>query len=470
MFNKVTDFMIKRMEEISGKGNVITDSESLENYAHDETPFYHSLPEVVVKPATTKEISEILTLAGENLIPITPRGGGTSLSGGAVPVYHGIVLSLERMNRIKEIDQKNLFIVVEPGIITGEMDREIEKYNLLFPPDPVSLDSCTIGGNIAECAGGPRAMKYGVTKNYVTGLEVAFADGKVCRIGGKLLKDVTGYDLINLIIGSEGTLGIVTEATLRVLPLPEFIVDLLVPFKTVLEASNFSIEIIRRGLMPTSIEFMDGDVVRAVARYLSREVPFSEFNGHTIVEVDGFDQKQIKKIYERIGDIAIEMGAPDIFVAEGVKDRERIWEIRKKIGEALKNQTRIVAREDLVVPKNRIPELIFKLKECVKRYNGTLYAFGHLGDGNIHTDVGIVDYKDEYNEKIKKMRREMYEITIALGGTITAEHGIGLSKISFLPMALREKTIELMSGIKREFDPKGILNPGKIFITDYLTK
>lgn len=463
MFNKVTRTIIKRLTEIVGKENIIEDEESLKNYAHDETPLYHSMPEVAVKPKTAHEVSQILALANEELIPITPRGGGTSLSAGAVPIHHGIVLSFERMKRIKELDGENLMIVVEPGIITGELGRELEKYDLFFPPDPVSLDSCTIGGNIAECAGGPRAMKYGVTKNYVTGLELVFADGTTGKIGGKLLKNVTGYDLLNLIIGSEGTLAVVTEATVKVLPLPHCVMDLFIPFRTVKDASLFALEVTRQDLMPTAIELMEGNVVRAVAKYLGQDIPSIEADGHTIVEIDGDDLAEVRQKYQQIGDIAIKKGALDVLVAEGPKDRERIWEVRKKIGDALKSQTHIVAREDLVVPKSKIPELISQLKECIKKFGGTLYAFGHLGDGNIHTDIGFAEITEEASEKIKEMRKRMYEITIQLGGTITAEHGVGLSKIPFLKMALDNKFIQLMYQIKKEFDPKNILNPGKIF-------
>jgi len=470
MYNQVTDKIINNLKEIVGAQNVITDTDALENYAHDETPLYHSIPEVVMKPGTTAEVSEIMKLANENLIPVTPRGGGTSLSAGAVPICRGIVLSLERMNHVKEIDRENLMVVVEPGIITGELEKGLAKYGLFFPPDPVSLDSCTIGGNIAECAGGPRAMKYGVTKNYVTGLEVVFADGTIIKLGGKLLKNVTGYDLIDLIVGSEGTLAVVTEATLKILPIPEVVVDLLVPFKNVEDASQFSIAILQEGLMPATIELMEGEVMRMVAKYLNRNLPFIEANGHTIIEIDGNDKEMVREIYNRISNVALKMGALDVLVGESARDREKIWEPRKKISDALKSLCKIVAREDLVVPKNNIPALIYQLKDCAKKYGGSLYAFGHLGDGNIHTDVGITDYtvKEEHTDatdkkKIWEMRKEMYQITVTLGGTITAEHGVGLSKIDYLSMALDNASIDIMSKIKRVFDPKNILNPGKIF-------
>ncbi len=466
-YNKVKEKIIKKLRDIVGAENVITDKDALENYAHDETPIYSSMPEVAVKPSSTGEVSQIMQLAYENTIPVTPRGGGTCLSAGAVPVHAGIVLSLERMNKIKEIDTKNLMVVVEPGIITEQLGNELAKHGLFFPPDPVSLDSCMIGGNIAECAGGPRAMKYGVTKNYVLGIEAVLPDGEIIRAGGKLLKNVTGYDIIDLIIGSEGTLAIVTEATLKVLPLPKEVIDLLVPFQCVEDAVGFSIEVLQSGLMPAAIEFMEGDVYRSAAKYLKRKLPFVEANAHIIVELDGNDKEQLRKHYDEIGNIAIKYGALDVFVGETPKDKEKIWEPRKNTSEALKALTKPVAREDLVVPKDKIPELIKRLKACVAKYNANLFAFGHLGDGNIHADIAYAADTEknitENTEMIDTMRKEIYEITLSLGGTITAEHGIGLSKIPYLAMALSKTEIEIMKKIKKLFDPKNILNPGKIF-------
>ncbi len=470
-YNKVDKKIIENLKNIVGEENVIVDKDALENYSHDETPLYKSMPEAAVKPHLTEEVSQIMKLAYDNNIPVTPRAGGTSLSAGAVPIHAGIVLSLERMNRIKEIDKKNLMVIVEPGIITEQLGNELTKYGLFFPPDPVSLDSCMIGGNIAENAGGPRAMKYGVTKNYVTGLEAVLPDGEIIKIGGKLLKNVTGYDLIDLIIGSEGTLAIVTEATLKILPLPQIIIDLLIPFKYVEDAVQFAIDILGQGLMPAAIEFMEGDVYRIVAKYLKRKLPFEQANAHTIVEIDGNDKEQVRKIYDKIGDIALKYGALDVFVGESTKDKENIWEPRKNTGDAIKEMANPVAREDLVVPKDKIPELIKKLKDCVKKYGANLYAFGHLGDGNIHADVSVPNAVSVgtrhgvsllHGVSIQKMRKEMYEITLSLGGTITAEHGIGLSKIQYLEMALDKKQIEIMKKIKMIFDPKNILNPGKV--------
>ena len=462
-YGKINDSIIDKIREIIGHDNVLVDADTLENYAHDETPLYHSMPDLAVKPSSTEQVSKIMQLAYDKGIPVTPRGGGTCLSAGAVPVCGGIVLSLEKMNRVKEIDKDNMMVVTETGIVTEQLGKELAKQGLFFPPDPVSLDSCTIGGNIAECAGGPRAMKYGVTGNYVTGIVAVLPDGTVSRMGGKLLKDVTGYDLINLIIGSEGTLAIVTEAIIKVLPLPKVVVDLLVPFVCVEDATDFSVELLHGGIIPAAIEFMDGDVVRMVSKYLKKKIPYMEANAHTIVEIDGDDKERVTQEYEEIGDIAMKHGALDVLVGESARDRERLWEPRKKIGDTLKELTKNVTRDDLVVPKKQIPALINKLKQLVAGYSASIYAFGHLGDGNIHADVSVEKTKEIAASEIEKMRREIYETTISLGGTITAEHGVGLSKIPYLSMALDEKQIELMKKIKAIFDPKNILNPGKIF-------
>jgi glycolate oxidase len=464
-YSKVTPAVVAHFENIVGNEHVIKDRDELENYAHDETPGYHALPETVVKPGSTSEVARILCAAHEYYIPVTPRSGGTSLSAGAVPACGGIVLSLERMNAIKEIDTTNLVVIVEPGIITEHLDRALAPHGLFFPPDPVSLDSCMIGGNVAECAGGPRAMKYGVTKNYVLGMEAVLADGTIQRYGGKLLKNVTGYDMMALIIGSEGTLAIVTEVTLRVLPRPQIIVDLLIPFACVNDAVTFAIDVLKQGLTPACIEFMEGDVYRMVAQYLKQTLPNAQADAQIIVEIDGNDKEYVKRQYDMIGDCALKSGALDVLVGESTAERTRIWEPRKKASDALKEVATPVAREDLVVPKSAIPELIDKLKKCALHYNAHMYAFGHLGDGNIHADVGIEKGKTMTSEDISALREEIYRITVGLGGTITAEHGIGLSKTAFLSLALDPGQIALMRKIKHIFDPHNILNPGKIFVS-----
>lgn len=471
-YQPVDDRILDELRNIVGHAGVDVDPEKLENYGHDETPLYHVAPEAVIHPVNTTQIAAIVKICHDRSVPVTVRGGGTSLSGGAVPVYRGLVMALDRMNRIKEIDTDNLMVVVEPGVITADLDKELAREKLFFPPDPVSLESCTIGGNVAECAGGPRAMKYGVTRNYVTGLEVVLADGSVLRLGGKLLKNATGYDLINLFVGSEGTLGIVTEITLEVLPRPEIIVDLIMPFEQVGRAVEFTCEILRQGTAPAAVEYMDGPANRLVERFLERAVPFSRAGGTVIVELDGDDAQAVQRRYEKIGATALAAGVEDVLVGDNGPDREKIWEPRRKVGEALKAMTRIICREDLVVPKSRIAELIERLKMQAVDRGMVLYAFGHLGDGNIHTDLTVDNAGDNKSacaasnwplDRARELRREIYQITVNLGGTITAEHGIGLVKKEFMPLALSPFALARMRQIKTMFDPGQILNPGKVF-------
>lgn len=476
VYAQVDTKTVEQLTSIVGPEFVDVDPIKLDNFGHDETPLYHTTPEVVVHPVNTHQVAQIMKLAYDRIIPVTPRGGGTNLSGGAVPLHRGIVLSLDRMNRVKEIDTENLMVITEPGVITAELEKKLSSSKLFFPPDPVSLESCTIGGNVAECAGGPRAMKYGVTKNYVTGLEVVLPNGEILRLGGRLLKNVTGYDLIDLFVGSEGTLGIVTEITLEVLPLPEVTVDLLIPFDHIFHAVKFTGEILRQGAAPTAVEYMDGNAVRLTARFLEKSVPFNQAGGTVIVELDGNDPQEVQRRYEKVGAAALALGVDDVLVGDNGPDREKIWEPRKKIGEALKSMTRLLCREDLVVPKNQIPQLIEKLRVRAGDYQADLYAFGHLGDGNIHTDLVVNndgkngrEPKSIHNAKmfnpemVMKLRRDIYQITLDLGGMITAEHGVGLAKKDFLTLALNHSVTEKMQQIKKIFDPKNILNPGKIF-------
>ncbi len=460
MYNKVTPQIVEILQKIVGAQNCLTTQDKLEPFSHDETPIFCAMPEVVVKVENTKQVSEIMNLANDEMIPVTPRSGGTGLSGGAIPIFGGIVISFERMNKIKEIDIENSMVVVEPGIITGELGRVLERYNLFFPPDPVSIDSCCIGGNIAECAGGPKAVKYGVTRNYVMGLEIVLPDGSITKLSGKLLKNVAGYSLLDLIIGSEGTLAVITEATLKLLPLPRARIDLLIPFVKIEEAASFVPKIFEKGIVPSAVELMDGEVVRGVEKVLGHPLPFSQAGVQLIVQIDGDDIEQLRKIYEKIGESAYESKALEVLVGEDRPTQDRIWETRRKTGE-LKTLGMMVAREDLVVPRNRVSELINQLKALENIYRVKLFAFGHMGDGNIHCDFLAQEGFDRAH--LTKLIERVYQITIELGGTITAEHGIGLVKKSYLPMALDPVQIELMRRIKKIFDPKNILNPGKIF-------
>lgn len=463
MYSRVNEETVAALREIVGPEDVLL-GEAMEPYTHDETVGVRGEPEVVVRAQSTEEVSAILKLAQEKRVPVTPRGAGTGLSGGAVPAYGGIVLSLEKMNRILELDRENLMVTVEPGVITGELHRFVETEGLFYPPDPASLDSCTIGGNIAECAGGPRAVKYGVTRHYVCGLEAVLPSGEIITCGGKLVKNVTGYDLLQLLIGSEGTLAVVTKIILRLLPLPRVQVDLLAPFDDFQAAANTVSDIIANRILPTTIEFMERDSILAVERLSQKEVPYHDAAAHLLIQLDGNTPEAVEADYELVAELCLKHGARDVLVAKDRRTRDRLWEARRLIIEALKHESPVNHMEDVVVPRAEIPALLKGIKEIAARHNVRIVCFGHAGDGNVHVNV----LKDTIPEQqwemlVPQVTEETYRLALSLGGTITGEHGIGATRRRYLPLALDEAQIALMRGIKALFDPNGILNPGKIF-------
>ena len=464
-YKKIDEGILGRLREIVGPENVSISAEDKDNYAHDEVAELHCEPEAVVSVTTTAEISEIMKLANEEFFPVTPRGAGQGLSGGAVPALGGVVLTLERMNRILEIDQDNLTATVEPGVITGELHREVESLGLFYPPDPASLDSCSIGGNVAENAGGPRAVLYGVTRDYVLGLEAVLPSGEIINLGGKLVKDVAGYDLKQLLVGSEGTLAIVTRIILRLIPLPHVRVDLLVPFSDFLAASRSVSDIIKSRIVPAALEFMGRDSILAVEALTEKEIPFHEYDAHLLITLYGNDHAAIESEYEKIGEICLENGAVDVLVADNERLRDRLWEARRMIIEALQHQSpeRIMDTQDLVVPRAQILELLARVKAIAAKHDMNIVCFGHAGDGNVHVNV-IKDMPDEeWQVKRERVVEEMYKAALALNGSITGEHGIGLTRKKYMPLVATECQIDLMRGIKKVFDPRNVLNPGKIF-------
>ncbi len=464
MYNKVTPDIIESLRQIVGEGNVLTSAEDMEPYAHDETVGLRADPDVVVKATSAEQVSEILKLAQRERVPVTPRGAGYGLSGGAVPVLGGIVLSLEKMNRVLEIDKENLMVTVEPGVITNDIHLAVEAEGLFYPPDPASLDSCSIGGNIAEGAGGPRAVKYGVTQDYVCGLEAVLPSGEIIACGGKLVKNVTGYNLIQLLIGSEGTLAVVTKIILRLLPLPKLQVDLLVPFNDFQAAANTVSDIIAQRIVPTTIEFMERDIVLASERYLGKEVPFHNAAAHLLIQLDGNHKEAIDADYNRVADICLENGALDVLVALKPRERDRLWEARRAIVDALNAESPINHMEDVVVPRSEIPALLKGIREVAERYAVRIVNFGHAGDGNVHVNVLKDDLTDErWEEIVPLIVVEMYKLTLSLGGMITGEHGIGATRRQYLPLALDQAQIKIMARIREVFDPNRILNPAKIF-------
>jgi glycolate oxidase len=468
-YQPVTDEVVEELCQIVGRKHVVYgDEEKLESYAHDEVPDerYARMPEVVVKPATAEEIAAIMKLANRERIPVTPRGAGSGLSGGATPIHGGIVLSVERMDRILEIDRDNLVVVVEPGVVTNAINDAIEEYGLFYAGYPMSVETCFIGGNVAENAGGGKAIKYGVTDRYVLGLEVVLPTGEIVELGGKRVKDVTGYDLINLMVGSEGTLGIFTRIILKLLPLPTSQVDLLVLFKDVPSAMAMVPEIMTHGrIVPTAIEFMDQLSVQTTCRYLQEELPYEEAGAMLLIEVDGSSESQVIEDYETIGELCLERGAIEVYVADNHTTRERVWAVRRNIAEAFKVYSPVQSIEDVVVPFAQIPDLMPELEQLSEKYGVTIPCYGHAGDGNLH--VTVVKHPetpmDEWHELERAVLTDLYEVVRGLGGTLSGEHGVGVKRREFLPLVMDAKLIELQRAIKGVFDPEDVLNPGKIF-------
>jgi glycolate oxidase len=464
MYARADAQIVERLEAIVGPEHVYTDRERLTPYTHDETPGLEAWPEVVVRPGCTAEVAAVVRLAAAERVPVTPRGGGQGLSGGAVPTAGGIVLSLERLNRILEIDQDNLMVTVEPGVVTGDLHRAVEAEGLFYPPDPASLDSCLLGGNIAEGAGGPRAVKYGTTKDYVAGLEVVFPNGEVVTLGGKLVKNVAGYNLVQLIVGSEGTLGIVTRMTLRLLPLPKAQIDLLVPFEDFQHAADTVSAIIARCIVPTTIEFMEREVVKASERLLNKEVPFSDAAATLLIQITGRRQEEVEADMEEVGDLCLDHGALDVLVAQDRATRDRLWEARRVIIEALKHESPINRTEDVSVPRAAIPALLQGVHEIGERVGLRLLSFGHAGDGNVHVNLMKDDLPDDlWQECLTEAQRELYHLALSLGGTITGEHGIGATRRGYLAEAIGPEAVAIMRTIKDAIDPLGIMNPQKVF-------
>ncbi|MBI4762974.1 MAG: FAD-binding protein [Deltaproteobacteria bacterium] len=463
MYEKVTPEIIERLRKIVGGGQVLIDEDRIEPYSHDKVIGLRADPEVVVKVSNAGQISELFRLAQREKIPITPRGAGYGLSGGAVPLQGGIVLSVEKMNRILEIDKNNLMATVEPGVITGDIHRAVEAEGLFYPPDPASLDSCTIGGNIAEDAGGPRAVKYGVTRNYICGLEAVLPSGEIISCGGKLVKNVTGYNLIQLLVGSEGTLAVVTKIILRLIPLPKVQIDLLVPFDDFLSAADSVSEIIAHRIVPTTIEFMEQDSLKAVERLLEKQFPFTDAAAQLLIQLDGNRQDSVESEAEVVGQLCFQHGALDVLVAKDRPTRLRLWEARRMIIEALNSESPVNHMEDVVVPRSQIPHLLKGIKKIAADFSLRIVNFGHAGDGNVHVNVLKDRISDEsWEDLVPRVTEKIYHLTLSLGGTITGEHGIGCTRRRYLPLALSPSQIDLMRMIKKAFDPNSILNPCKV--------
>lgn len=456
---------LEKFKSILGTASVITDIKRLETYSHDYTEDLREIPPVVLVPVNAGEVSAVLSYCNAEGIGVTPRGAGTGLSGGAIPFHQSVIVSLERMNRIIEIDEKNFTARVEPGVINEHLRSEAEKLNLFYAPDPASKGSCMIGGNIAHNSGGPRALKYGVTRDHVLNLEVVLANGSIIQTGADSLKNSTGYSLTHLMIGSEGTLGIVTQALLRLLPKPQHTLLLLAGFNDFKKACEAVSEVFSGGVSPSALELMERKGVELSANHLQLSFPFQAgHEAYLLIELDGQDQESLMVQAEQLQEILTPLGVDNLMLADTHDQKEQWWKIRRAIGEVVKLHS-VYKEEDTVVPRYALPELLSGVKEIGKKYGFESVCYGHAGDGNLH--VNILKGKmteEEWNGKILETGiREIFRLCKSLGGTISGEHGIGWVQKKYLNEVFEPVHFELMRGIKQAFDPKGILNPGKIF-------
>jgi glycolate oxidase len=463
-YHKITPNDLEIFKTIVGETAVLVDQASLEKYGHDETEDLVFTPEVVIKPNNTKEVAQILAHCHQHKIPVTPQGARTGLSGGALPLFGGIALSMERFNRIIFIDEKNSQLTVEPGVITQVLQEEVAKVGLFYPPDPASKGSCFIGGNLAENSGGPKAVKYGVTNEYVLNLEVVLANGDIIWTGANVLKNATGYNLTQLIVGSEGTLGIITKAVLKLIPLPKWNKLMLIPFSSAEKACEAVAALFMEGITPSGLEFMERDALIWTAKFINDQSIIIEDNvqAHLLVEVDGNNEDILMNECEQIMTIVEKFGALEVLFAEDQAQKDKLWNLRRKVGEAVKSQS-IYKEEDTVVPRYELPKLLKGVKEIGKKYGFHSVCYGHAGDGNLHVNIIKADLSDEdWNNQLPIAIREIFELTVSLGGTISGEHGIGYVQKSYMDIPFSSIELQVMKGIKNLFDPQGILNPGKI--------
>ena len=457
--------LIDQFKSIAGEPYVLVDKESLTHYGHDETENLLFLPDVVIRPKTTAEISAIMKICNQHKIPVTPRGAGTGLSGGALPHLGGVLLSTDRMNSILNIDERNLQVTTEPGVITEVLMNAVKEKGLFYPPDPSSRGSCFIGGNIAENSGGPKAVKYGVVRDYVLNLEIVLPTGEIMWTGANVLKNSTGYNLTQLIIGSEGTLAIVTKIVLKLIPLPKYDLLMLVPFQSLEKAGEAVSAIFRAGFIPSALELVEIDALKIVSKMAGNNmVPVTDdIAAHLIIEVDGNNLDVLMSDMEAIGELLNQYEAGELFFADDAQQKEALWKMRRRVAEAVKIAGYTI-EEDTVVPRAELPALIKGVKELGKQYGFHAVCYGHAGDGNLHIRInkpGTTNSQDD-PEMIASLRA-LFILVKNLGGTISGEHGIGLIQKGYMDIVFEEKQLELMRQIKHVFDPNNILNAGKIF-------
>jgi glycolate oxidase len=456
---------IAKLESIVGQSFLFLDEETRNHYGHDETEDYVFPPSVVLKPGTPEEIAAILKVANDSKIPVTPIGGRTGLSGGALSVHQGIGLSMERFNKILHIDEQNLQVTLEPAVITQVLREAVSERNLFYPPDPSSQGSCWIGGNVAENAGGARAVKYGVTKDYVLNLEVVLANGDIIWTGANTLKNSTGYNLTQLMVGSEGTLGIITKIVMKLLPKNNHNVLMLVPFFNAGEACEAVSAIFRAGIVPSALEFMERDAIDWTLKFvegLSVEVA-EGIQAHLLIEVDGNYPDILFSEAEKIMGVVEQFQIDEVLFADTEDQKNALWKMRRNVAEAVKSNS-VYKEEDTVVPRYELPKLLAGIKSIGNKYGFKSVCYGHAGDGNLHVNIVKGAMTDEaWKTEVPKGIREIFELTVSLKGTLSGEHGIGYVQKNYMDIAFNKAQLQLMKGIKNTFDPNGILNPGKIF-------
>jgi len=468
--NAIEVSLINQFISIVGDPNVLQSEEQRTEYGSDKTEDYFFLPDLVLRPGTTQEISSILKICNQYRIPVTPRGAGTGLAGSALPVKKGVVLSMERLNKILNIDELNLQATVEPGVITEVFQNAVKEKGLFYPPDPASSGSCYLGGNLAQNSGGPKAVKYGVTRDYVINLEVVLPNGEIIWTAANVLKNSTGYNLTQLMCGSEGTLGIITKVVFKLRGLPSKNVLMMIPFSTNERACEAIAAIFTAGIQPSGVEFFEREAAAKTFDYCIKVLnspvttPLPEgFGAFLLCELDGNDEELLMRDAERVMGVVEKFDSGEVLFAESALQKEELWKIRKNISPAV-NWYTLTKSDDVVVPRANLPKLISGIKEIGKQFHFNTVCFGHLGDGNLHVNILKENISDEdWETKIPVGIGEIFKLTIRLGGTLSGEHGIGIAKKPYMHLAVSETNLQLMRGIKKVFDPNGILNPGKIF-------
>ncbi len=463
-YNKIDAAILSELERIVGKENLSLAPETLIEYGHDETEDLSFPPELVVLPENSEQISEILKFANAANFPVTPRAGATGLSGGALPVLGGVSLSIEKLDKILEIDTENNFVITQTGVIVDTLKTEAAKHNLFYPPDPSSSGSSFVGGNLAMNAGGLHCVKYGTTADYVAGIEVVLPTGEIARLGGKLLKDVAGYNLVQLFVGSEGTLGIITEATLKLVPMPLFKTSLLAPFATVEQAAKAVSEIFKVGVTPAACEFLELAAIEAAEKLLEKPWYAKENSkAQLLIELDSFYQNTLENDAEKVAQACIDAGANDVLFLDTSEKHNEIWRMRKAVGEAVKGLA-IYKEEDATVPRNKLPQLVEGVHKACDKFGVKVIIYGHAGDGNLHCNLLKLNISDEdWQTKLDPLVREIFALTKSLGGTITGEHGVGYVQKKYFKQFADPASYALQRKLKALFDPNYILNPEKIF-------